>query len=94
MDEEELAKSILIKIREKFEQIGDPPYKINDIITNNNNNNDDLNLICICCLLEIKKGDLYLSMPCCGSWAHVSCIGAVANAHRSLMNLACPQCLK
>jgi hypothetical protein len=49
-------------------------------------------LDCCCCLLPIQKGDLFLSMPCCGALCHLGCICRVANGHRTHVAHACSHC--
>jgi len=92
--EEDLALAILSRVRDRFEEIGDPPYKVNDDSGDEKPiEKGDVDIQCICCLLPIEKGDIFISMPCCGSYSHVSCIGKVANSHRYQMSHSCPQCL-
>jgi hypothetical protein len=49
-------------------------------------------LDCGCCLLPIRKGDLFLSMPCCGAVCHLVCMCRVANGHRTHVAHACSHC--
>jgi hypothetical protein len=49
-------------------------------------------LDCGCCLLPIQKGDVFLSMPCCGALCHLVCMCRVANGHRMHVAHGCSHC--
>lgn len=93
---EQASVNILAKIRERLEEIGHPTYKVpknQESLTSNNETNVS-SLQCFACLDQIENGDVALSMPCCGSICHVTCMAKISNSHRTMMNHACPHCTK
>lgn len=92
--EEKPYIDILLKLRERIEEIGDRNYTT---LLADNNISEEANtntINCIACLLPIEKGDVALSMPCCGAPCHVSCIAKISTFHPTSMLHACPHCMK
>lgn len=91
---EQASISILAKIRERLEEIGQPTYKVpkNQEPIQNEKEPNSSSLQCQACLDQIYGGDVALRMPCCGSICHVTCMAKISNSHRTMMNHACPHC--
>lgn len=89
-DMEATAIEILRTIRRKIDDIGDPKYTVPDL--GNSNEEPEGKLTCTACRSPIKPAEICITMPCCGCWCHALCIGKIANAHRFIMEKACPLC--
>lgn len=75
---ERSALSVLINIRKKVEDMGDPPL-VNT-------------LYCSACLLPIQNGDFAYCMNCCNSVCHISCLAKISDFDFLIMEHQCPNC--
>ena len=92
---EKRASEILEKLREKIFDMGDPPYekpKHYKELKKEKLKEIQGAPVCSACLNRISKGDLVITMPCCGCWCHIQCISLIALTHKHFMNHACPKC--
>lgn len=65
-----------------------------EVLTESGENREEGALLCACCLLPLEKGEMFISMPCCGAICHIPCVAKIATIHRTMMHHACPHCLK
>ncbi|OHT16267.1 hypothetical protein TRFO_13272 [Tritrichomonas foetus] len=93
-DFEQISISILAKIRERLEDIGNPSYKLSKASEPVPEEKEikSSSLQCVACLMPISAGDIAICMPCCGYLCHVTCMAKITNSHRTFMNHACPHC--
>ena len=89
---EESALLILREIREKIENIGDPPYSYNQNQIKDKSQLDFNSLFCAVCLLPVQNGDLAYCMHCCQSFCHLSCLAKIVDFDTSTMEHQCPNC--
>ena len=89
IDEEALLA--LERLTTRLTEFGEPKHRVGKVTLVKEDEND---LECKCCLMPIEKGDMFMTMACCGAVCHVQCMAKVANSHPLLMSHACPNCVK
>ena len=90
--QEKSALLILKDIRKKIEEIGDPPYTLDQNRLNEHKQLYLNPLFCSACLLPIQNGDLAYCLNCCNCFCHLSCLAQIAEFDTSTMEHQCPNC--